>query len=144
MHDISTTVLTSAIDCFKGARNKISEGMRHLYNISESRLWDNGEYSSFGEFCETGCGISESFGSKLIKIFKHYSIVGGIPEDRIANADSEKLYLAINLPGTPDTQLLKAETLTRRDIKDSLAEKDGVECAHEQTITICAGCHRRV
>lgn len=144
MNDIATTKLESAIACFQGVRTKISEGMKHLYDIAESKLWDNGQYSSFGEFVEEGCGISESLASKLLKIYKHYAVEGGIEYARLSNTDSEKLYLAIGLPGTPEEKLNRAEMLTRRDIKDSLAVKDGVECTHDTLIQICAHCGRKV
>lgn len=144
MNEIENDILLKAARCFEGVRQRISEGMGYLYEISEKNLWDNGQYSSFSEFCESGCGISKSFASRLLTVYKHYVIEGGVSQRNLELTDPDKLYLAIGLPGSPDKQLVKAETLTRQEIKDELASDENGDCTHEKTIIICARCHKRI
>lgn len=116
-------VLQRAQECFSGVRQRIAEGMEYLYIIQADKLWDNGQYSSFGEYVEQGLGISEGMASKLIKTYKHYILNGSLSQRNLEGVDAEKAYLAISLPGTPEEQLIKAETLTRREIKEQLVEE---------------------
>ena len=142
--ELSTKIINKAIECFVSARQRISEGMGYLFQISEKNLWDNGEYSSFGEFCEQGCGISAATGSKLVKVYRHYVIEGGLSHAKLQRIDAEKLYLAVSLPGSHEKQLVKAETWTRQEIKDELASGEFGDCQHEKVIKICSRCHKRI
>lgn len=143
MDELTTTVLEEAADHFKSARTNILIGASLLYQIASERLWE-AKYAKFGDYLEGECQISESYASKLIKSYKHYVVDGGLSPRNLEDTDLEKLYLAISLTGTPVQQAIKAETLTRSEIKAELSEKDGVECQHLQTLTICASCHARV
>lgn len=138
-------VLEKAAGCFCAARKRMAEGSAYLYVISESKLWDNGQYSSFGEFVEQACGISESLSSKLIKVYKYYVVENGVSPLKLANLDSEKAYLAINLNGQPEHKLLKASEWNRQELKDALAEgPNGEECGHKVLIIKhqCKACSR--
>lgn len=139
-----TDILREAIKCFQSARQKVAEGMKYLYEISEKELWNNGEYNSFAEFCETGCGISKGFASKLLTVYKHYVIEGKVSQRNLSEVDPEKLYLAVSLPGSHDKQLVKAETWTREELRDELASGDDGDCKHENIIKICTRCKKRV
>lgn len=137
-------ILQETAKCFRSARERIAEGMANLYEIAEKNLWDNGEYSSFTEYVEVGCGISKGFASKLLAVHKHYVIEGKVSQRNLSKIDPEKLYLAINLPGAPTMQINKAEHWTRNEIRDELASDENGDCKHENTITICTRCKQRV
>lgn len=141
--ELSTGILDKAARCFKDVRKSLVEGAAFLHKISNERLYE-GTYSSFGEFCEEGCQISQSFAAKLIKVHEHYILKGNVPRSQIGNIDNEKLYLAIALKGTPEEQALRAQTWSRSEIKAEIASKGGAECIHEHTVTICSKCHARV
>lgn len=139
-----TTILTDAAKCFTTARQNIYEGASLLYRINEENLWKEG-YDSFGEFIEQECQLSQGYASKLIQSWKFYIVEGGLSHEKLNGVDAEKLYLALKLPdGTPEKRLIQAQTLSRQELRAELAEKDGVDCLHEKTITICASCHARV
>lgn len=141
----TVTILDEAAKCFMTARQRIAEGMEHLYKISNEKLWEVGGYSSFGDFCETGCGISPSMGSKLVKVYTHYVIDGGVSLRKLESIDAEKTYLAIGLGGSVDSQLAKAQTLSRQDLRAELSEDEqGNDCPHAETVTICKKCNARV
>jgi len=138
----STIVLTDTANCFKMARRALLDGAHGLRDIQALKLWE-GTYNSFGEYVEQECQISQSYASKLIKTYEHYIINGGVSHATLEGTDVEKLYLAISLTGTTHEQAVKAETLTRQEIKAELAVKDGVE--HECVpISICKTCSKRL
>lgn len=136
-------VLTEAALCFIQARRNLIEGAAYLYQISTNSLWE-GKFSSLGAYVEQECQLSQGYASKLIKAYEHYVVEGGLSQRKIEGTDPEKLYLAIALTGTPEEQAMKAETLTRSELKQERAMKDDVECEHLTTIHICASCHQRV
>lgn len=137
------SLMAKAAACFRETRKSIVEGMGYLYQIHETGAWSVGGWSSFGEYCEQACGVSQSFASKLISVHKHY-VNNGVDVLRLRAVDAEKLYLASSLPGTPEEQVIKAETLTRQEIKDELASGVDGDCEHPTRITICSRCHRKV
>lgn len=145
MNELQTTeILTNAKQCFDTARLKLMQGAEYLYLISKGNLYE-GAYSSFGEFVEQGCQISQGMASKLIKVYEYYVVNGGLERTKLNEIDSEKLYLALNLPGTPEEKMVRAETWTRQEIKAELASKDGVDCTHDcPHVTICSSCNARV
>lgn len=141
----TTGTLEKAVACFGAARKRMAEGSAYLYMISEQKLWDNGQYSSFGEFAESGCGISEAMASKLVKVYKYYVVDNAISLRKLEELDTEKAYLAINLNGQPEHKLLKASEWNRQELKDALAENpDGSECGHKVLIIKhqCKACSR--
>jgi hypothetical protein len=93
---------------------------------------------------ESECQISASYASKLVKTYEHYVIQGGLSHAKLKATDPEKLYLAIALKGSPERQAVKAETLSRQELKAETHEVDGKDCEHLTTIKICANCHARV
>jgi len=137
-------ILEETAACFTAARKNLIQGASQLYKISQEKLWDNGQYSSFSEYLNGECQISDSFASKLITVYTHYVVTGGVSQIKLESVDYEKLYLAAKLPGSVEEQAVKAETLSRSEIKDELASKDGVDCPHTNLIQICAHCGKRV
>lgn len=137
-------MLDKAASCFGAARTRMVEGSAYLFIIQESKLWE-GKYSSFGEFVETGCGISEAFASKLVKVYRYYHIENGLSPRKLQEIDTEKAYMAINLNGQPEHKLLKAAEWNRQELKDALAEgPNGEECSHKVLIIKhqCKACSR--
>ena len=137
-------IIEKTIGCFKDARQRVAEGMQYLYEINKSDIWDNGQYSSFTDFVESGCGISRGFASRLLSIYQHYVIEGKVSQGNLFDIDAQKLYLAIKLPGSPSNQLIKADTLTRRELQDELASDEFGDCTHEHTYTLCSRCHKKI
>ena len=144
MNEITNSILQETAKCFTAARKNLMQGAAQLYKISKEDLWDNGQYSSFSEYLNGECQISDSFASKLITVYTHYVINGGVSQIKLESVDYEKLYLATKLTGDAEEQAVKAETLSRSEIKDELGSKDGVDCAHTNLIQICAHCGKRV
>lgn len=118
------------IKCFTKARQNLILGAKRLYELQTS-----GEYKqkseTFGEFVEEYCQISEGMASKLIKVWKHYHIEGGLAAKELEGVDSEKLYLGVTLKGTPEEQLKTAKVLTRQEIKEQAREEEHGPCDHE-------------
>ena len=111
-----------------------------LYQIRKEELFKP-KYESFREYLEEDIKISEGFASKLIGVYETFAEV---ENKRLLGIDLEKLYLARKIEGTVEQKLTAAETLTRGELKQELAIKDGVECEHLTTIHICSNCHQRV
>lgn len=136
------TILEKAAKCFTSARRKLIEGAKYLHEVKEKELWKD-DHESFSEYLQEKCQVSDSFASKLIQVYDHFCIQGGVAPKELENADTEKLYLALKLPGNPDKQLSQALTLSRQELKSEINDPDDT-CKHEEKITICAGCHRRI
>lgn len=136
-------VLEKAAECFTSARRNLVEGAAHLHLISSQNMW-RGHTSSFGEFVEKHCHISESFAAKLCKIYDYFVVNGGVPRESLAGVDSEKLYLAMRLEGSAEEQVQKAQYLSRKDIKEQLKDEEFPDCQHEtfETYQKCLSCGR--
>lgn len=115
-----------------------------LYQIQERELW-KGEYDSFGDFVDEA-GLQRPFASKLIAIHKNYVIDAGIASTQLSDAGYQKLYDAIPLIEKEGVKqvVTMARTLSLSELRENIREERHGICAHEQTITICAGCHKRV
>lgn len=130
----------SCLYLFKEAKNRVAEGMPLLHRIFKEGLWAS-QYSSFGEFADD-LGISRSYASRLITVWEHYAIQGGVSQ--LNEVDPDRLYLAMSLDGTSEEQLEKARLLTREELKSEKSMKgDGSEHSHEP-ITICKICGKRL
>ena len=113
-----------------------------VYKVWKENLWE-GRFSSFGEYIESpeGLGKSQGYASKLRNVEEHYVIDGGLSQENIAGIDTESLYLAARLPGTPEEQVAMARTLTRRELKETA--NDDTPCEHE-IVRMCRRCSLRV
>lgn len=128
---------------FTKARENIFEGISGLHEIFDKELW-KGAYETFGNYCEAVCQLNPSQASRYLKVYRHYVLSGSFSTLNLTDTDPDKLYLAIGTKGDPKEQYARASTLTRGELKQELAEKDGEACAHEEKITICARCHVRI
>lgn len=140
---VPTIILQAAAACFNSARQSLIRGAGYLHHIKQQELWKE-SHESFGQYVESECHISQSFAAKLVKIYDHYVVAGGVSEQTLEGVDSERLYMALDLPGTTHEQVEKARLLTRRELKAELHEKEGVDCPHPEIIRICAVCKQRV
>lgn len=114
-----------------------------LYTIRENDLFLR-HHTSFSAYLEDDVKISEGFATKLISVYATFLENNTVDRKRIEGVDIEKLYLARRLEGSVEERLVKAETLTRSELKQELAIKDDKECQHLQTVTICSTCHVRL
>jgi hypothetical protein len=139
------SLLKQAAEHFKSARKSLIEGAGLLHKISNERLY-LGKFDSFGEYLEQECQLSEGTASKLIKVYQHFVIDGGVSPRNLQNVDSEKLYLALRLDMKPSEQLTRAETWSREDLREEVRAigKDEHECKMDMTVVIhpCKTCGR--
>lgn len=138
------TLLDDCSKAFKGARERVVEAMRLLYQIEETNAWE-GIYSGFSEYVEQECQISRAYASKLLQIWKYYVIDSSVSHAKLRSVDPEKLYLALRLPsGTAEQKLVRAMEWNRDDLRTELAVVDGEECTHKDTVRICTRCSKRI
>ena len=124
---------------FHSARKSIIEAGMALKQCLEEDAWQE-KYDTQGQFVEA-LGMSSGAASRLLTVCAHYE---SISPAKLAKVGVEKLYLATSLKGTPKEQFIKAESLSKTEIKaQRIYEDTGEECAHEETYTICKTCHHR-
>lgn len=136
-----TTLTTSLIEqtrsllnAVRGSSIKIGE---NLYIIKQNMA----PGTDWGDLLRDEFDISEGFASKLISIHKVLVIEGGISQAKLENIDGEKLYLALKLDGTAEEKIAKAQTLTRRELREERTDDDGH--THE-AVEICKHCGIRL
>ncbi len=127
---------------FKGVRKSMLEAAKYLHECKETEVWTQ-KYSSFGEFVESGLGISQSAASKLIKAYSYWVLEVKATHADLVDIPTENLYLAIGLKGNDETKLEKARLLTRTELKEELAVKENGEEHDHEWIEICIRCHKR-
>lgn len=139
---VGQDLLRKCIDTFRATRTKLLEAAAMLHLIKENGSWE-GQFSSYSEFVEGGCGLSLGQASKLLQVYEFYVIREGISATELEKVDPERLYLALKLPqGTARARLSSALTLSRQELRQEVADKD-TEHQHEP-ITICAKCGKRL
>lgn len=104
-----------AIFLVKLSDRAVSATREILYTIFAAKSWE-GRYSSWGEFVEDGLQKSQGWASKQIAVYEYYTLKGGIPTEKL-ELDTERLYMASNLEGTPDENFSKALTLNRAELR---------------------------
>ena len=134
------TLLEQTREAFANVRGSIVYAMQKLYAIHETGEWKQREDDTWGGYVEQELGISQGFASKLLTVNKHY-LLGGIPAESLEGIDYEKLYLAAKTEGTPEEQVAKARTLTRRELKE---EKNDEEPHEHIPVSICKTCSLRL
>lgn len=94
-----------------------------LYRIREEKLYI-GTYDSFQEFLDAA-HINPGHASILAKIHKFYVVDGGQKQEQLAGIGYSNLYEAIPLIEKDGVAkaVVKAETLTRAEIKDEVREE---------------------
>ena len=141
---ISVNILDEAARLFTAARVNLIAGTELLWKIREEKMWE-GSFSSFSEYLNSECQISDGQASKLLKSYEYFVITHGFGQDKIAGVDFEKLYLSTSLPFEPEGQLLRAKEWTRQEIRDQLSSGPEGDCKHDcPHVEICSRCSRRV
>jgi len=120
------------VELVKSIETRFLELGARLYKIREEKLWV-GAYYSFNEFL---CDLKLTPGnaSILASVHKHYVLDGGIAIESLAGVSYSNLYEAIPLivKEGATSAAVKAETLTRAEIKEEVQEKKlGTEHTHE-------------
>lgn len=115
-----------------------------LYKVSQDKLWED-RFSSWAEFVESADGLnkSQSWASKHLAIHEYYTLEGGLSPEQLEGSATESLYLARELPGTPEEKVAMARTLSRREIKQTKNENEGHEHQGE-TYSVWKCCGMRV
>lgn len=138
---MTDNLLTLTKKAFESVRSSVVVAMQYLYTVREEGAWKE-VASSFSEYVESELGISQGFASKLLAVNQHYLIEGGLSPENIAETDYECLYLAAKTEGTPEEQVAKARTLTRRELKEERVDAGHVH--GEEIIQIYKCCGMRV
>lgn len=136
---VNVEILDQAASCFKSAQRSLLRGAKILYQIREDALWE-GQHSSFSEYLEERCGMSEGQASKILKAYKHWVLDAGFTQEKLEGIDTEKLYLGIGLQGNVEDALEKVRLLTRKELKDQITEEVHGEHTHVYGDTRYAKC----
>lgn len=108
------------IDLVKSIETRFLELGARLYKIQEERLWE-GSYDTFKDFLAEA-RITPGNASILSSIHRSYIVEGGIKQEELAGVPYSNLYEAIPLIEKEGvtSAAVKAETLTRAEIKDEI------------------------
>lgn len=118
------------IDLVKQIETRFLELGARLFTIREQELWRD-MYDSYAEFLDAA-HINQGHASILASIHKHYVVDGGVKRSELAGAGYSNLYEAIPLIERDgiDNAVVKAQTLTRAEIKDEVREQKHGEHEH--------------
>lgn len=118
-----TDYVRETIDLVKQIETRFLELGARLYRIREEKLYI-GTYDSFQEFLDAA-HINPGHASILAKIHKFYVVDGGQKQEQLAGIGYSNLYEAIPLIEKDGVAkaVVKAETLTRAEIKDEVREE---------------------
>lgn len=124
--------------------NRFIELAARLHEIRSKRLWET-KYDDYEQFLEIA-GISPSTATVLVKVHESFVIKGGMTAEKLAGVPYSNLYQAIPLLANEDveTVVAKAKILTRNEITEEVREVKHGDCKHEEHITICADCKKRI
>lgn len=116
-----------------------------LYKIHEEKLWE-GSFDSYVDFLDSA-RISESQASIFANIHKYYVLEGGIPQERLAQIGYSNLHQAMPLIEKDGIEgaVVKAQTLTRSEIRDEVREAEHGEHLHtlgDAKFSFCSVCKR--
>lgn len=113
-----------------------------LYKIREGREWE-GRYGTFREFLQD-LKVQESTASRLISVYRTYVVEHRLSRGKLVKAGWSNLYTAIPLlsQGKAEDVVERAALLRRQDLEEEV--RGEFECDHEEKITICAKCHKRI
>lgn len=127
---------------FHSARLSLIEAAAALYEVRKTEAWAE-RYESWQDFLHS-VSVSQSQASKMLSVFEHYALNGGVSHAKVAEVDLEKLYLATSLEGTPEEQATKAQLLSRSEIRSQRAFEDFGEEHACEPLTICKICHKKL
>lgn len=136
MNQLSTQDLISStrdlLNAVRGSSIKIGENLHLIKQNTDASV-------NWGDLLRDEFDISESFASKLMSIYKGFVVEGGMPREALEGIDSEKLYLALKLDGTAEEKIAKAQTLTRRDLREERVDDGHVHSGETVLIHKCCG-----
>lgn len=142
MNPLSPNLLEKTEQLFHSARLSMIEAAQALYEVKKTDAWKE-QFETWQDFL-FHLNVSQSQASKMLMVFEHYALNGGVSHAKVAEVDLEKSYLAIGLEGTPEEQIEKGALLSRSEIRSQRAfEVTGTEHEH-RPITICEVCHQRL
>lgn len=136
------TLLQETKQAFSMVKGSTLVAMQKLAEVKEKGAWESVS-PNWGEYVEAELGISQSFASKLLTVHKAYLSDGGLQPLQLHGVDYERLYLARELPGTPEQRVAMAKTLSRRELKETKVENSDHEHT-PKTITVCDTCGMRL
>ena len=119
--------LRDTVDLVKQIETRFLELGSRLYRIKEERLWES-TYDSYQEFLEAA-HINPGHASILVSIHRKFIVEGQKTKEELAGIGYSNLYEAIPLIDRDGVEVavVKAETLTRSEIKEEVREqKHGV------------------
>lgn len=137
MNELTSPLIQQTKDLLNAVRGSSIKIGENLHNLKTQLPED----TNWADFIRDQFDISESFASKLMTVFKAFVLEGGVSQERLEGIDSEKLYLAAKLEGTPDEKIAKASTLTRRELKE---ERNDEEPHEHIPVSICKTCSIRL
>lgn len=137
MNELTSPLIQQTKDLLNAVRGSSIKIGENLHNLKTQLPED----TNWADFIRDEFDISESFASKLMTVFKAFVLEGGVSQERLEGIDSEKLYLAAKLEGTPDEKIAKASTLTRRELKE---ERNDEEPHEHIPVSICKTCSIRL
>ncbi len=136
--------LRETVDLVRQIETRFLELGARLFHIQSKELWKD-SYETYNEFLETA-KISPGNASMLAAVHKAYHLEGGMTHAKLSKTGYSNLYAAIPLIEKDGVEkaVEKAQLLTRSELKEEVRERKHGACQHQQTITICAGCHTRI
>lgn len=137
MTNLTTSLIESTrqlLNSVRGSSIKIGENLYTLKQGLEAG-------TNWGDTLRDEFDLSEGQASKLISVYKLYVLEGGISPAKLEGIDTERLYLAKGLEGSPEERLAKAANLTRRELREEKTDEDGH--THE-AVEICKHCGIRM
>ncbi len=141
MNELSTNLLDHTEQLFRSARLSLIEAAAALYEVRKTEAWKE-RHETWQDFLFT-ISVSQPQASKMLAVFEHYAINGGVSHAKVAEVDLEKLYLSTGLEGSPEEQVTKASLLSRSEIRaQRVYETTGEEHEHRY-ITFCEVCHQK-
>lgn len=119
----NTEYVRQTIDLVKQIETRFLELGARLYTIRERRMWDD-TYDSYSDFLEAA-KINPGHASILASIHKHYVVDGKKKQSTLVGIGYSNLYEAIPLIEREgvDMAVVKADTLTRSEIKDEVRDQ---------------------
>lgn len=126
----ATNYVRETIDLVRQIETRFLELGARLFNIREKRLWEE-SYDSYSDFLEVA-KINPGHASIFEKIHRYYIVEGKKDMKQLAGIGYTNLYEAIPLIEKDgiDKAIVKAETLTRSEIKDEVRDQKHGEHDH--------------
>ena len=140
-----TNFIRETIDLVRSIETRFLELGARLFKIREEKLWGD-TYDSYSEFLDAA-KINHGHASILASIHKAYVIDGNINQEKLAGIGYSNLYEAIPLIERDGIKnaVVKADTLTRSEIKDEVRDQKHGEHTHTTGVDrwgVCTKCNK--